>query len=161
MNGDHGVAAMAFADVLLPGDGLFPSASASGSEPLLMARLAAAEDGTLLPRLNAALGVGSFASLSAEARRAVAAGIEANEPKLFDAVRKIVFFTYYEQPAVIAAIRGLGIPYNTSPLPDGYPPASFDPAVDSPSHGRGRWTATHAVVRVDLSGLDHLKSEDT
>lgn len=157
MNGDHAAAAMAFADILLPGDDSFPSASASGSAPLLVARLAAAEDGTLLPRLNAALGLGSLASLSAEARRTVVAGIEANEPKLFDAVRKIVFLTYYEQPAVIAAIRGLGIPYNTAPLPDGYPPESFDSAIDAPSHGRGRWTPTHEVARVDLSGLDHLK----
>ena len=158
MDGDY-AAAMALADMLLPGDDSFPSASASGSEPLLVARLCAAEDGTLLRRLNAALGPGSFASLSADARRTVVAGVEANKPKLFDAVRKIVFLTYYEQPAVIAAIRALGIPYNTSPLPDGYPAESFEPEVDTPRHSRGHWTPTHEVARVDLSALDHLKSD--
>jgi hypothetical protein len=78
VSADHAAAAVALADTLLPGDGSFPSASASGAAPSLLARLSGAEGETLLPRLAAALGPGSFASLPADARHAVVGGIEAN-----------------------------------------------------------------------------------
>ena len=65
-----------------------------------------------------------------------AARIEAVEPGLFAEFRKQAYLAYYEQPAVIAAIRALGHPYNDAPLPEGYPTAPFDPALDTPRHGR-------------------------
>ncbi len=137
---------MRLADLLLPGDDLFPAASASGMAELLMVRLRAAEAG-LVAHLIAALG-----EPSAEA----VARLEAAEPGLFDSLRKIVFATYYEQDAVVAAIRALGMPYNDAPLPAGYAPAPFDPATDAPRHRRGHFVPTGQVRPVDLSALDHL-----
>ncbi len=127
-----------FLDTLLPGDDLFPSATDSGMLALTQTRLAgliesvAAHDGSV-------------------------AALEAAEPALFDAVRKIAYLTYYEQPAVIAAIRSLGFTYNDSPLPDGYPAERFEPETDLPRHGRGHWIATDQVTRVDLSAITETK----
>ena len=83
-----------------------------------------------------------------------ASRLEAVEPALFAVLRREIYLAYYEQPEVIAAIRGLGHPYNDAPLPDGYPAAPFDPAQDAPRHGRGRWVDTDEVRPADLSGLD-------
>lgn len=94
-----------------------------------------------------------FGNLDGAGRRAVVARVEAEHPTLFADVLKIVYLTYYEQPAVIAAIRAMGLGYNMTPLPDGYPVAPFDPARDTPRHRRGRWTRTEDVRRVDLSSV--------
>ena len=141
-----------FAEVLLPGDDLFPAAAASGMAELLLSRLRGSGDGTLPDRLQAAMAAsgGPLASLSPEARQVAVARIEAAEPELFDEIRKIVYLTYYEQDTVVAAIRALGTPYNWAPLPEGYEPATFDAAIDAPKHRRGRWTPTEQVVSVDL-----------
>jgi len=138
---------MRFADVLLPGDGLFPAASASGMAGLLLARLAADKD-AVLDRLVAAIGE------SAPPRETVAR-IERDEPKLFEKARTIVYVTYYEQEPVVAAIRALGMPYNATPLPEGYAPEPFDAAVDAPTHRRGSWIPTDKVVPVELESLGH------
>ena len=135
-----------FLNTLLPGDDLFPTATASGMLALARARMAA----DLQAPLTAALAAHGWGGRPAGD---VVAGVEAAEPALFDAVRKLAYLTYYEQPAVIAAIRGLGFTYNDAPLPDGYPAERFNPATDTPSHGRGRWIAADAVVRVDLGAL--------
>jgi len=158
MESARSVVVMDFADVLLPGDDLFPSARGSGTALLLMARL---EEGGLVDRLEEALKAagGPLTELGPEARRAVVARLEAEQPKLFADVLKPVYLTYYEQPAVVEAIRAIGIPYNATPLPEGYPVEPFDPARDAPQHSRGRWTRTEDVVRVDLSGLDYLRGE--
>jgi hypothetical protein len=42
----------------------------------------------------------------------------------------------------------------------GYPVRRFDLARDTPRHGRGRYTKTADVRRVDISGLD-LESNRT
>lgn len=144
--------ALRIADVMLPGDGRFPSAQASGAGTELLARLRA--EG-LLARLAAAMSNGLPEGPSA---RDTVAALEASDPKLFDALRKIVFITYYEQPSVLAAIRALGVPINTTPLPQGYPAEPFDPETDGPKHRRGRWLRTEEVTRVDMSALDHLRS---
>lgn len=150
------VVMMDFADVLLPGDDLFPSARGAGMALLLMARLDA--QGGLVDRLEAALRAagGPLGALDPNGRCAVVARIEAEQPKLFEDVLKAVYLTYYEQPAVIEAIRAIGFAYNMTPLPDGYPTEPFDAARDAPRHERGRWTRAEDVVRVDLSGLDFL-----
>ncbi len=131
-------AIMQFAEVLLPGGEGFPSATASGMGELLLSRLSGAD--RLLAAITAA--GGPLAPLSPSARHAVVARIEADQPELFDEVRKIVYLTYYEQEAVVAAIRALDMPYNSAPLPEGYAPEAFDPAIDAPKHGRGRWKPT-------------------
>jgi hypothetical protein len=137
---------MRFADLLLPGDGLFPAAGATGMAGPLCARLAAAEQGAVLH--------GLLAALEAGVSEAVVAGIERGDPKLFEKVRTIVYVTYYEQDAVVAAVRALGMPYNATPLPEGYAPEPFDTAIDAPKHRRGGWTPTDRVARVDLASLD-------
>ena len=69
----------------------------------------------------------------------------------------MAYLTYYEQPAVRAAIRALGLPYNETPQPAGYAVGRFDPERDRPRHGRGSFVATGEVRRVDLGGLDFLR----
>lgn len=147
---DEAEALMRLADVLLPGDGRFPPASATAMAPLFAARLHAAGPGTAA-RVLAAVAPPTEASV---------ARLEAAEPALFDTLRRIAFVTYYEQPAVIAAIRALGMPYNDAPLPAGYAPEPFDPATDAPRHQRGHWLQTGEVRPVDLSPLPHLRSAE-
>ncbi len=158
MESARSVAVMDFADMLLPGDGLFPSARGSGMALLLLARL---EQGGLVDRLEEAIKAagGPLDRLGSEARRAAVARIEAEHPKLFEEVLKAVYLTYYEHPPVIEAIRATGLAYNATPLPEGYPAEPFDPARDAPRHSRGRWTRAEDVVRVDLSRLDDLRSD--
>lgn len=139
-------------ETLLPGGAGFPAARETGMGPALLARLRQA-DATIPARLAAVAAARGALPADADGRRELAARLEAVEPKLFDELRKYAFLTYYEQPAVIAAIRGLGIRYNDSPLPAGYPDEPFDPARDAPRHGRGRWLRTEEVRRVDLSVL--------
>ena len=140
MTPDDGISLiMQFADLLLPGDETFPAASASGMADLLMTRLRGA--GTLPDRLLAAIAGGPL-------DQAAVARIETTEPEPFDEVRKILYLTYYEQDKVVSAIRTLGMPYNWAPLPEGYAPDAFDPAIDAPKHGRGHWTPTEQVVPI-------------
>lgn len=136
-------------DKLLPGGAGFPSAASTACAALVTERLRHADP--LLPaKLVAALtGRGEVLDWIAAAAR-----LEAVEPALFGEFRKYAYLTYYEQPAVIAAIRALGHPYNDSPLPDGYPDDPFDPTRDAPRHGRGGWLDTGDVRPVDISALD-------
>jgi hypothetical protein len=90
-----------------------------------------------------------------DAVRATAA-LEAMDPALFDMARVALTYAYYETPAVIEAIRGLGFPYNHAPQPDGYIMRDFDPAIDAPKVPRGHYVATEDVRRVDLTKLDFL-----
>jgi hypothetical protein len=123
-------------DALLPGGASFPAARTLGCETLLLDRLRQAD-----PALPARLPT-------------LAAGqLETDDPAAFATLRKQAYLTYYEQPAVVTAIKALGHPYNDSPLPGGYPAESFDPARDTPSTRRGRWIATDAVEPVDLAAL--------
>jgi hypothetical protein len=145
----------ALAEVLLPGDALFPSASSVGVQDVLAERLRELGGAAAVDRLEAALGAGgAFAALAPAARPAVIAGLEREQPGLFELVVKAAYVAYYESPAVQAAIRSLGFAYNAAPLPAGYPVGSFDLERDRPRHGRGRYIATDAVRPVDLGGLD-------
>jgi hypothetical protein len=152
---DEEAAALGTMDALLPGGCGFPKASETGMGTVLLDRLRRA-DATLPARLAAAVrAAGEAFDPGDEARRhAAAAHLEAAEPKLFCEVRKLAYLTYYEQPAVIAAIRALGFRYNDAPLPEGYPADPFVPERDAPRHARGRWTRTEDVRRADLSQLD-------
>jgi hypothetical protein len=143
----------ALMDTLLPGGNGFPAATATGMSELLLVRLAAL-DPAMPAQLLAMADTGHGQPADEAGWREVAYRIEVISPRLFDAFRKEVFLAYYQQPAVIAAIRTLGIDYNDKPLPEGYPDAHFVPELDTPSHRRGKWIPTNEVQRVDLNGLD-------
>lgn len=150
------VAIMDFADVLLPGDKLFPSARGSGMALLLMARL---DQAGLTDRLETAVRAagGPLGPIAVEQRYAIVTRMEAGDRKLFEQILKAVYLTYYEQPAVIEAIRATGLRYNDRPLPDGYPVEPFHAERDAPRHERGRWIRADDVTRVDLSALEFLR----
>jgi hypothetical protein len=145
-------ALVALMDTLLPGGDGFPSASATGMAVLFVERLRAAGD-DLPGRFLGAIAAHGGAPGDAEGWRKAAERLEAAEPKLFDDLRKYAYLTYYEQPMTIAAIRALGIRYNTTPLPEGYPADPFEKERDAPRHERGRWVATDEVRRVDLGRI--------
>jgi hypothetical protein len=144
-----------FVDALLPGDELFPSASAVGAH------------GILAMRLRETVGSGAAEALATafvsrgglEAPEAAAASMEIEAPAIFETALTALYYAYYETPAVIAAIRSLGIVYNDAPQPNGYAMRPFDPAVDLPRERRGRFIPTGAVVRVDLSMLGLREGE--
>lgn len=138
---------------LLPGGAGFPAAGDTGMASLLAERLRRA-DPALPSQVLAALTRGRPAPGSEEAWTEAAARMEAVDPKLFAEFRKYTYLTYYEQPAVIAAIRALGFRYNDSPLPEGYPDEPFEPGRDQPRRPHGHWRRTEDVARVDLGGLD-------
>ncbi len=151
----------ALVDVLLPGDDLFPQASAVGLQAVLADRLRALRGETGIDELLAALEScgGPLHGLADMRREAVVGRFELDHANLFALVHAASYLGYYESPAVQTAIRMLGHPYHGVLLPDGYDVAPFDPEVDSPRHGRGWYKATGDVERVDLTGLDFLKSE--
>ncbi|MEZ5667348.1 MAG: hypothetical protein R3F55_07930 [Alphaproteobacteria bacterium] len=146
---------VALVDALVPGDGAFPPASAVGAQARLVERLDRLVGDGAIGRVVEALAAagGPLHMLSGRQRAAVLQAVQAAQPDLFAAVLKAVYLGYYESPLVHAAIRALGHPYNTRLLPGGYAVAPFDPAIDAPSHRRGRCLATADVARVDLAGL--------
>jgi hypothetical protein len=150
---EQSAALRALADSLLPGGEGFPAASETGMVSMLLARLRAV-DPALPDRLIAAIAAQGNPPEDAAAWREATARLETLEPKLFDDLRKYAYLTYYEQPLTIAAIRALGLAYNTSPLPEGYPTEPFEIERDAPRHQRGGWIATGAVKPVDLSQVD-------
>jgi hypothetical protein len=56
-------------------------------------------------------------------------------------VRDATFFAYYECPLVVRAMNARGFEYKLRPHVEGYRLPPFDPARDTPRHGRGRWIA--------------------
>jgi len=146
----------AFADVLIPGDGEFPAASAAGAHGLLVERLR--ETGG--PEAVAALadmldraGEAPFLDLDAARRVDAVRAVELAEPAMFALARSILSFSYYQHPLVVAAIRGMGFAYNDAPQPLGYlrAMAPFDPRRNLPSVPRGGYKATDAIVRLDVT----------
>ena len=125
-------------DAMIPGDDSFPKASNVGVHGALANRLRElqgpdARDG-LMTAIGAARGKDALERL------------ERGQPDLFAALRMIVYLSYYEQPAVIEALRDLGHIYNDAPLPKGYDLDPFDPVVDLPDV-KGRYVPTEAFER--------------
>jgi hypothetical protein len=151
-----------FVDVLIPGQRLWPSASAVGVQGHLALRLMEERGKTALPTLVRAIEAagGPLAELDEAACVAVVQRFEEAEPDLFGWVRDAVYIAYYENPFVAEAIVLSGHPYELRPHIKGYPVQRFDLARDTPRHGRGRYTKTADVRRVDISGLD-LESDQT
>jgi hypothetical protein len=147
----------ALVDILVPGDGQFPCASAIGVQAKLADRLIVLRGQGAVLALAQALAAcgGPLALLDKDARMAVLTRVERERPDEFLLVRNIVYLSYYESPAVHEVIRAMGFTYNTAPLPAGYAVGRFDPA-DTPRHGRGHFVGTGEVKRADLSNLDFL-----
>ena len=103
---------------------------------------------------------GPLAALDEAARVAVVRRFEEAEPELFGWVRDAAYIAYYENPFVAEAINSRGTAYELRPHIKGYPVPRFELARDTPRHGRGRYTKTAEVRRVDISGLD-LESNRT
>lgn len=148
----------ALVDVLVPGDGAFPGASEVGVQAKLADRLILMRGEGAVQRLVEALAAagGPLAPLDHDGRTAVLVRVERERPEDFLLVRNIVYLSYYESPAVHEAIRAMGFTYHAAPLPRGYDVGRFDPATDTPRHGRGAFVRTDEVRRVDLSKLDFL-----
>ena len=82
--------------------------------------------------------------------------LEAEHPKLFaQALRSAAYLAYYENPAVVRAVRGLGQPYQAMPVPEGLSAARLRSRAAT---GRGtsgvRLHQTGDVKRLDLSVLN-------
>jgi hypothetical protein len=148
----------ALVDVLVPGDDAFPPASEVGVQAKLADRLALMQGDGAVRALADALAAagGPLHGLDNEARGGVLARVERERPDDFLLVRNIVYLSYYESPAVHEAIRAMGFTYHATPLPIGYEVGRFEPATDTPRHGRGAFVRTDEVRRVDLSRLDFL-----
>ncbi|MFM9107411.1 MAG: hypothetical protein ACKOWF_12015 [Chloroflexota bacterium] len=149
----------AFVDVMIPGDGDFPAASAAGSHGLLAERLrerggAGAVD-EVIAALDAAAG-GDFLARDAAGRGAAVAAWQAADAAGFGWARTVLYYSYYQHPLVVRAIRRMGFAYNDAPMPEGYRLPAFDlgPGGDLPAAGGpGFYKRTGEIGRVDLGPL--------
>lgn len=148
----------AFLDVLLPGDELFPPASAAGAHGLFSERLRAVRGAgavfDLVHRLENVYP--GFARRSEGERTSAVESLEREDPELFGWLVNTAYLSYYQSPVVVETIRRLGHDYNDAPQPRGYSMDPFDPARDLPARPRGHYLRTEEVSRVYLTGLDHL-----
>ena len=151
-----------FVEVLLPGDGSWPSGRAVGVQSILALRLLEQRGKAEFAKVAEALiaAGGPLAELEEAARIAVVTRFEATEPVLFGWLRDTAYVTYYENPFVAEVINAKGHTYELRPHIKGYPVARFDPERHTPRHGRGRYVPTESVRRVDAAALD-LESERT
>lgn len=91
-------------------------------------------------------------TLAADERVAAVQRLEANEPALFAVMLNALYYSYYQSPLVVSAVRNLGIEYNDAPQPRGYVVAPFvpTPGVGVPSQPHGFYLQTNQVRQVDL-----------
>jgi hypothetical protein len=134
------------ADLLIPGDAAFPAASATDAPDLALSRLydrLPAEELWVLFDDEQAPRVKDLKQLESEL------------PELFFELRFALYFSYYEQPEVIKALRKLGHDYHQAPQPLGYTLDPFDerPGFDLPSVARGSYKPTQEIERIDVSTL--------
>lgn len=143
-------------EVLLPGGDGWPSGRTVGVQALLALRLLEGRGKAEFTGLTRALleAGGPLALLDEEGRIAVVRRLEIAEPDLFGWVRDAAYIVYYENPFVAEVINAKGNPYELRPHLKGYAVPRFDLDRDMPRHGRGRYTPTGAVTRVDTSALD-------
>ncbi len=143
-------------DVLLPGDDLFPSGAVTGVHGALAERLRLRIGVEAVDEVVAALakasGGGSLAGLNEADRMAAVQAFERDVPGLFAVLLNTLYYSYYEHPLVIAAIRSLGIAYNDAPQPLGYDLEPFTPVpgVTVPTTPRGFYLKTDDVQRIEL-----------
>ncbi|MCC6314565.1 MAG: hypothetical protein IT337_11200 [Thermomicrobiales bacterium] len=153
----------AFVDELIPGDELFPPASAVGAQALLADRVRERLGPDAMEALLRALAVDdvSLGDLAPDARRATVARLEIETPALFGFARMAVYLGYYAAPTVTAAIRAMGHDYNDAPQPRGYPLPPFDatPGADAPANPRGGYKRTEDIAPLDQAALVALAVE--
>jgi hypothetical protein len=150
----------ALVDTLLPGSARYPSASTVGVQWALARRWPATGQPLGLDAVLSAVANlgGPLVGLDETRKIAVVARLEALHPAAFAALRRVVYLSYYEAAAVIAAIAAQGHRYHAAPQPEGYALRPFDRERDAPQHSRGRYLSTGEVRRVDLGALAHLAS---
>ena len=143
-------------DVLIPGEEGWPAASVVGVQGVLAMRLMEVRGLLACDELEQAIlaAGGPLAPLDEPGRIAVVERLEQDQPALFKLLRGAVYLGYYENPAVIRAVQGLGQPYKAVPIFEGYEQAPFDLDRDRPRHNRGHWVRTEDVRPVDVQGLD-------
>ncbi len=154
---DVAVELAALVDTLLPGGAGFPSAVSVGAHGLVAGRLRQRLGVDGLARLAETLVScgGPIGDKSTAERQAIVARFAEEHAGLFGDVRMAAYLSYYENPAVVDAVRGLGRAYNDAPQPAGYVLPAFDgaDALQAPTHGRGHYVATKDVQRVELGAL--------
>ena len=145
-----------FVDVLIPGDGPWPAASVVGVQGVLAMRLLEVQGQGGADELERALLEygGPLAPLDAAARAEVVRRFERADPAFFKLARNAAYLAYYENPAVVRAVQGLGQPYRAMPATKGYPLPAFDLDEDRPTHQRGNYIKTEDVKPLDLSVLE-------
>jgi hypothetical protein len=153
LTGDQVQTLDAVLDTLLPGGEGFPSASAAGTAAFLIDQAdAAGLEAWLLPLLAGLDEVagGHFAARRPEHCATLLRQLEATQPLLFARLLALTYYSYYAQPAVVAAVRSLGHDYHQTPQPLGYAMAPFDPANPShlPTTPRGTYKRTLDMARV-------------
>lgn len=139
-------------DTLLPGGDGFPSASAADTAPFLVDQLGrSVREEWLLPLLAGLEDVagGDFAAQSAEQRTVLLEQLEAAQPLVFIRLQALAYYSYYAQPAVVAAIQALGYDYNQAPQPLGYAMDPFNPGnpTHRPAVPRGTYKRTLDMAR--------------
>lgn len=121
---------LAVLDCLLPGDGEFPTASATATPTDVIAYAGREGVETWLRPGLAMLGQaagGEFLRLDRAGRTAVLERVERQDPGFFEWLLELTYYCYYMQPPVVDAIRRMGIEYNAAPQPRGYQVEVFDP----------------------------------
>ena len=108
----------AVADTLIPPGGQWPAPSALGLATDLTARLRVVERRVLASTL-ADIG-DDFLELRAAERTSRLRVYETAEPLKFEQLRRMVYFGYYAQPAVVREWQRQGHDLNESPQPQGY-----------------------------------------
>ena len=138
----------ALVDTLLPGGGRYPSASAVDVQWPLAQRWPASRELLDLDAVLAALADlgGPLSGLDCARRVDVVRRFEALHPAVFAVLRRIAYLSYYEAPAVIAAVASQGHDYRAAPQPAGYALRPFDEERDAPRHRRGRYLSTHEIL---------------
>lgn len=140
-------------DLLIPGDGDFPAASQVGAHGLLADRLRERVGldaiSRLLTTLVAASAGRTLGELPDDERAAAVQRWQEAEPTFFTVMLNTLYYSYYQHPLVVEAIRGLGITYNDAPQPQGYvmPPYDPTPGIGVPTERRGFYFTTEGERR--------------
>jgi hypothetical protein len=143
-------------EVLLPGDGVWPSARTVGVQGFVASRFLEERGKAAFARLMKSIleAGGPLDGLGEQARIDVVKRFEEMEPAVFGWLRDAAYIAYYENPFVAEVINAGGHRYELRPHIKGYPLPRFDLAKNTPRHGRGHYTPTDQVRRIDITNLD-------
>lgn len=129
----------AVADVMIPGNQDYPSASAAGVGEFIATHVSGAD----LEQLEALLATLDASDLGSEAVERWLAELEGEDA--FVLLRWYVYAGYYASPLVTHAMNLRGIDYHGPPQPLGY---RIEVEPPRPEHDRGSYTPTEEVRRV-------------